>query len=201
MPAKVKEMKIKQIILTLVAFFLVCTATVSNAQTLSKSEKKSLKKEIKAYKKSPEKYAKMQDRTKTQIIELGDEVEELKAKLAAMTAEKQELEDKLETLELQNASLKKNGISAALPTGTVYQVQMGYYEYLDLVSFNAKLKTVKAEEIDGAKRYIIGYFENVMDAVQFSNDVKKLGVRDAFVTQYVDGQRNMNFDALKSLKR
>jgi hypothetical protein len=85
--------------------------------------------------------------------------------------------------------------------GTVYQVQMGYYQYLDLVSFNEKLKTIKAEEVDGAKRYVIGHFENVMDAIQFSNDIKKLGIKDAFVSQYEDGVRNMTFDALEEISQ
>jgi len=39
-----------------------------------------------------------------------------------------------------------------------------------------------------------------MDAVQFSNDIKTLGISDAFVSQYIDGERNMEFDALKVLE-
>ena len=71
---------------------------------------------------------------------------------------------------------------------------------MDLVSFNNKLKVVKAEELDGAKRYVIGYFESVMDAWQFASDIKALGIEDAFVTQYVNGERNMSFDALEALE-
>jgi septal ring factor EnvC (AmiA/AmiB activator) len=185
----------------LLAFTLLCTATWSEAQTLSKSEKKALKKEIKTYKKDPVKWVKMQNKHKEEVEELREEVADLKAKLAAANAEKQELADKLAALQNQYAALKKSMPSTELPMGTVYQVQMGYYQYLDLVSFNSKLKTVKAEEIDGAKRYVIGHFENVMDALQFSNDVKSLGIKDAFVSQYIDGKRNMEFDALQSISK
>ena len=52
-------MKLKQILITLVALLFVCFATVSEAQTLSKSEKKILKKELKTYKKNPEDYSSM----------------------------------------------------------------------------------------------------------------------------------------------
>ena len=141
----------------------------------------------------------MQNSHKKEIKALSDEVTDLKAKLATDNAEKQVLADKLVALEAQYASLKKSMPTTTLPAGTVYQVQMGYYQYLDLVSFNDKLKTIKAEEIDGAKRYVIGHFENVMDALQFRNDIKALGVNDAFVSQYTNGVRNMDYDALEAI--
>ncbi len=183
--------------------FLICFVLTSvnvTAQTLSKKEKKVLKKEIKTYKKNPEKWVKMLKFHDNQLAELNAKIDDLKAKLAAEQAEKAELAAKLKNLEMQYLTLKKNMPSTTLPDGTVYQVQMGYYEYLDLMSFNTKLKTIKAEEIDGKKRYVIGHFDNLMDAVQFSNDIKTLGISDAFVSQYIDGERNMEFDALKVLE-
>jgi hypothetical protein len=121
--------------------------------------------------------------------------------MESLRAEKQVLANKLAALEAQYAKLKSSLPSTKLPDGTVYQVQMGYYEYLDLASFNDKLKTIKAEDVDGKKRYVIGHFTSLMDAVQFSNDIKILGVSDAFVSQYIDGKRNMTFDAIKALEK
>jgi hypothetical protein len=189
----------KKIALALLTLFFVLSFTSAEAQSLSKKEKKALKKEIKTYKKDPEKWVRMQNSHKKEIKALSDEVTDLKAKLATDNAEKQVLADKLVTLEAQYASLKKSMPTTNLPAGTVYQVQMGYYQYLDLVSFNDKLKTIKAEEIDGAKRYVIGHFETVMDALQFSNDIKALGISDAFVSQYTNGVRNMDYDALEAI--
>ncbi len=146
----------------------------------------------------------MQRNHKEEVTKLNTEVEELKAKLAEMEnlrAEKQELASKLSALEAQYSKLKSSIPSTKIPMGTVYQVQMGYYEYLDLVSFNEKLKTIKAENVDGKKRYVIGHFDNLMDAVQFRNDIKALGVDDAFVSKYIDGQREMKFDAMKAIGR
>jgi hypothetical protein len=189
----------KKIALALLTLLFVISFTAAEAQSLSKKEKKALKKEIKTYKKDPEKWVSMQNSHKKEIKALSDEVTDLKAKLATDNAEKQVLADKLVALEAQYASLKKSMPTTTLPAGTVYQVQMGYYQYLDLVSFNDKLKTIKAEEIDGAKRYVIGHFENVMDALQFRNDIKALGVNDAFVSQYTNGVRNMDYDALEAI--
>jgi hypothetical protein len=189
----------KKIALGLLTLLFVISFTAAEAQSLSKKEKKALKKERKTYKKDPQKWVSMLNSHKKEITVLSDEVTALKAKIAANNAEKQVLADKLVALEAQYASLKKSMPTTNLPAGTVYQVQMGYYQYLDLVSFNDKLKTIKAEEIDGTKRYVIGHFETVMDALQFSNDIKALGINDAFVSQYKNGVRNMDYDALEAI--
>ena len=189
----------KKIALGLLTLLFVISFTAAEAQSLSKKEKKALKKEIKTYKKDPQKWVSMQNSHKKEIKVLSDEVTALKAKIAANNAEKQVLADKLVALEAQYAFLKKSMPTTELPAGIVYQVQMGYYQYLDLVSFNDKLKTIKAEEIGGAKRYVIGHFENVMDALQFSNDIKALGINDAFVSQYKNGVRNLDYDALEAI--
>ena len=57
---------------------------------------------------------------------------------------------------------------------------------------------VKAEETNAGKRYVIGFFKNVEDAKRFNKDVQKLGVKDAFVSKYEDGVRDMKFDANKA---
>ena len=87
-----------------------------------------------------------------------------------------------------------------MPNGTIYQVQMGLYEYLDLQSFNKRKKYIKAEEVGNAKRYTIGYFDTVEQALEFRKDMKTLGIKDAFVTQYIDGERVMDFEAVKEKK-
>lgn len=194
----------RKILLVVMILLLAAGINLAEAQTISKKERKALKKEIKTYKKNPEKWVRMQKKHKEEVVDLSDEVTDLKAKLAEMEklrAEKQELADKLAALEAQYAKLKSSVPSTKLPMGTVYQVQMGYYEYLNLVSFNEKLKTIKAEDVDGKKRYVIGHFENLMDAVQFRNDIKTLGIDDAFVSQYIDGSRIMEFDAMKAISQ
>ncbi len=185
-------------IICLLAFSLSYTSV--EAQTLTKQERKALKKEIKLYKKNPEKWVALMNKHDREVAELEAEVERLKEDLARLQKQNEELLAKIQDLNLKYNNLLASMPSTDLPTGTVYQVQMGYYQQLDLVSFNNKLKIVKAEEVDGAKRYVIGYFEDVLDAVQFAADIKALGITDAFVTQYIDGERNMDFDALEAVE-
>jgi hypothetical protein len=192
----------KKTVLLFLSLFVAACFTTASAQTMTKAEKKALKKEIKTYKKNPEKWVRLMNRHKDEVIALEEEVANLKEQLKELQAlrdKNAELQVKLAVLNAKYNNLLNTMPSTTLPKGTVYQVQMGYYENLNLISFNNKLKTVKAEEVGGAKRYVIGYFEDLMDAVQFNNDIKTLGVDDAFVSQYIDGERNMDFDALKEL--
>jgi len=184
------------VILVTLGFFFSNTV---QAQELTKTQKRALKKEIRTYKKNPEKWVKMLNKHDAKVKELNDEIAKLNAQLKASELAAEKLAEQVKLEQLRYVELEKTIPTTKLPDGTVYQVQMGFYQYLDLVSFNDKLKTVRAEEIDGKKRYVIGHFENLLDAVQFSNDIKRIGVTDAFVTQYIDGERNMNFDAYEEL--
>jgi len=184
------------IILVTLGFFINQSV---QAQQLTKTQKRALKKEIRTYKKNPEKWVKMQNQHQDKVKELSDEIARLNAQLKTAELTSEQLAEQLKLEQLRYVELEKTIPSTELPEGTVYQVQMGFYQYLDLVSFNDKLKTVRAEEIDGKKRYVIGHFDNLLDAVQFSNDIKRIGVSDAFVTEYIDGKRNMNFDAYEGL--
>jgi hypothetical protein len=184
------------IILVTLGFFINQSV---QAQQLTKTQKRALKKEIRTYKKNPEKWVKMQNQHQDKVKELSDEIARLNAQLKTAELISEQLAEQLKLEQLRFVELEKTIPSTELPEGTVYQVQMGFYQYLDLVSFNDKLKTVRAEEIDGKKRYVIGHFDNLLDAVQFSNDIKRIGVSDAFVTEYIDGKRNMNFDAYEGL--
>jgi cell division protein FtsN len=184
------------VILVTLGFFFSNTV---QAQELTKTQKRALKKEIRTYKKNPEKWVKMLNKHDAKVKELNDEIAELNAQLKASELAAEKLAEQVKLEQLRYVKLEKTIPTTKLPDGTVYQVQMGFYQYLDLVSFNDKLKTVRAEEIDGKKRYVIGHFENLLDAVQFSNDIKRIGVTDAFVTEYIDGERNMNFDAYEGL--
>lgn len=184
------------VILVTLGFFFSNTV---QAQELTKTQKRALKKEIRTYKKNPEKWVKMLNKHDAKVKELNDEIAKLNAQLNASELAAEKLAEQVKLEQLRYIELEKTIPTTKLPDGTVYQVQMGFYQYLDLVSFNDKLKTVRAEEIDGKKRYVIGHFENLLDAVQFSNDIKRIGVTDAFVTQYIDGERNMNFDAYEEL--
>ena len=193
-------MKVSKIFVALLCIMVLFSAANVNAQTLSKQKKKELKKELKEYKKDPAKYQKMLKKNTKEKKELQDEIVRLKAISSDLREKNDLLGIQIDQLDVKYSELLNASEKTAMPGGVVYQVQMGYYEYLDLASFNKNLKMIRAEEVDNAKRYVVGYFTDVMDAVDFRDDIKILGVSDAFVSQYIDGERNMEFDAEELLK-
>lgn len=184
----------KNIMVIMLVFFAVSV----QAQSLSKSEKKALKKELKTYKKSPETYKAAKAKTAGTIKEQEAIIEDLSNQLSALRAEQEALNESVKKLMAQyEALLLKEENRGQVPMGTVYQVQLGFYEKLDLKTFNREGIMVKAEETGGAKRYVIGHFSDVQAAKNFNRDIQKLGVKDSFVSKYVDGVRDMTFDAMK----
>jgi uncharacterized coiled-coil protein SlyX len=192
---EVRTMRILQTVLS-VLLMTVFAGQIS-AQSLSKAEKKRLKKEIKAYKKDPASYKKMMDRNRTTIQEQEEVITELTNQLDEQNKKIAALNDSLRSIRGRYEALMQKPSCTEVPKGTVYAVQIGYFKELDLKAFNADPRMAKAEVIDGAKRYVIGYFKNPQDALNFRSDIQKLGISDAFVSQYVNGTRNKEYDALK----
>jgi hypothetical protein len=188
-------------VLLLVLFVAGGSDVFAQTNKLSRSERKKVKKELRRYKKKPETYVKMINAKDSKITEQEAVIEELSNELATCNSKAKANSDSLLLLEQQYAVLLEKYKDATsgpeLPSGTVYQVQVGYYKKLNLRAFNKRLKYVKAEKQNGGKRYVIGYFTDLNSAKSFNSDLRKLGVADAFVTQYLDGKRNMGFDANK----
>lgn len=164
-----------------------------SAQKMSKAEKKAIKKELKRYKKNPSSYVKMKADQKTAIAERDETIEALTQQLDKQNAQLLALKASLDKL----TERMKDVSSTQVPEGTVYAVQIGYFQVLKLKEFNARIRTIRAENQGGGKRYVIGYFEDIKLAKKFNNEIKTIGIEDAFVTQYIDGKRNMSFDANK----
>ncbi len=136
----------KQILVAFLTLVFIGSFISAEGQTLSKQEKKALKKEIKTYKKDPEKWVRMMNKQKTTVQDLEDEIEALKLQLKEAQESNKELQTKLSILNDKYSNLLNTMPSTKLPKGTVYQVQMGYYQYLDLVSFNNKQKKLMEQK-------------------------------------------------------
>lgn len=184
---------VKTLALILLSFFAVSTV---HAQKLSKAEKKKLKKELKQYKKNPITYKEAKEKTKTEIDQRDETIVELTKQLDQQNMKLREMQDSLDAMGKKYRNLLAQG-STKIPDGTVYAVQIGYFELLQLDEFNSRVRTIRAENQDGGKRYVIGYFTDLNQAKQFGEEIKTIGIDDAFVSQYVNGVRNMKFDAQK----
>lgn len=184
---------------------------VLNAQELSKDEKKRLKDELKNYMGDLAGYkAKMQDIRAT-LDSNEAEIKRLKDDVAFMSTKAVELENKVADFDKElikcneeNNILKGNpapnadpavvktvmaGMNNAPQKGTVYKVQIGLYKQFNINKYFDQPRYIGYEEVDGMNRYIISYFPDESVATQFVEDVRKMGIKDAFVSKYIDGVR------------
>lgn len=88
-----------------------------------------------------------------------------------------------------NSSAPVAGLNNAPQSGTVYKVQIGLYKEFNINKYFAEPRFIGYEEVDGMNRYIISYFPDEEIAKSFVADVRKMGIKDAFVSKYIDGQR------------
>lgn len=181
------------------------------AQELSKEEKKRLKEELKNYMSDLGGYkAKMEDLRNT-LDSNEAEIKRLKDDQAYASTRQAELENriaaydtKVKELTQENKMLKGeevvDGDSVVTKKfmadmqhppvkGTVYKVQIGLYKEFNINKYFDQPRYIGYEEVEGMNRYIISYFPDEEVAKQFVEDVRKMGIKDAFVSKYIDGQR------------
>ena len=184
----------KKILIALLSV-LIFNQTISAATTeLSKEEKKEIKTKLKTFKKEPEKYKSMVNNYTKSIKDRDVELENTKAELAQLKAstdkKMQECNDSLAALQNRLAEALKNGSGMAkLPAGESYGVQIGNYKFFDITKYFGSDKYLGNIEADGSHQYVVMYFTDPRNAEACTMDIKKLGVKDAFVTKYEDGKR------------
>jgi len=189
--------------LSILVFLFISLLFMSNTvvaqKKLTKAERKALKKEIKNYKKSPETYSAMKEKNQKTIQIQDEEIENLRQQLASEWKKIDSLNALLTETEQTIADFQKSASECGkVPSqGTVYGVQIGNYKNLDLREFFNSGKGLRTETYTGGNAYIIGNFTTLEEAIQFVKDMRKLGVSDAFITQYIDGSRIIEFDAFK----
>lgn len=190
--------KYVNILLFVVAFF-VSTKSSFAQEKLTVAEKKALKKEIKAYKKNPASYKDAKVKNEKKIADLEVELEALRNQLSTEWGKVDSLKTIIAENEQTIDEFEKSAIDCGkVPSqGTVYSVQIGNFNKLDLRSTFNTGKGLRTENYTGGNAYLIGNFNSVEEAIQFANDIKKLGITNAFVTQYIDGSRNVGYDAAK----
>ena len=84
---------------------------------------------------------------------------------------------------------KTNSINCKEDAGMKYRLQIGLYEQFDITSFLEQIKVVSFEQVDGKFRYTIGNFNTEEEAEMFKEAVRRMGIKDAFVSYYLDGIR------------
>ena len=193
-------MKKYSIILIIILFIGNITNVFS--QELSSKEKKQLKKEIRKLLKDPVKYKYFKNNLKTKDNLLNSQTKDI----SFLKRERNKVQHSLnvcrdsisgfenairiydkESKNIANVNASNNCVD---DTGIKYRLQIGLYKEFDISSFLQQLKLMSFEVVDdGLYRYSIGNFDNEFDAELFKDALRQMGLKDAFVSFYLDGKR------------
>ena len=116
----------------------------------------------------------------------------LQTKINALQAENDADKEQINMMASRSISTKgKKGMlstKGAPATGSYYAVQIGAFK---AHSVNAKLmgSGIREDVQDGMKKYTVGQFFSRTDADSLKESLVEMGVKDAFVVSYKNGQR------------
>ena len=188
---------------------IVCLALIfSGSQVfaqLSKAEKKEWKKKAKQYAKNPASLKEMTEAKQTaesQLTKLNGDMKQMQSTLSDKNARIAELEDQLARMrselsssQAQLAELKANPVINPMDfsKGVVFKVQVGAFRNKDLSKYfdNNPNFGGEAAAKDSAdpQRITIGIFRDYWEADTFKKYMRDMGVKDAWIVPYNDGQR------------
>ena len=194
--------------LLLTVLVALITINGSFAQELSKDETKKIKKELKGYIKDPASYVRKIENYETTAADLETKLSDAKntvsnqeKTITDMTTELGQAKASLADAEAQvtemSTVISSEAQCKSFPEGSTYRVQIGLYAKFNISDYFEQNTFVMFEPVDGMSRYSVGNFNNMQEAINFKKDMRLMGIRDAFVTEYVDGQRNKDFSEPK----
>lgn len=180
---------------------LIFSATQSFAQ-LSKKEKKEWKKKAKEYSKTPENLKTLIEDKQTadnQVSSLNQKVTQLQSSISNKDARISELEDQLAqtrgqltAAQTELAQLKESPVINPMDfsRGVVFKVQIGAFKNKDLSKYFENNPNFGGEVKEGEPQKItIGIFRDYWEADTFKKYMRDMGVKDAWIVPYRDGQR------------
>lgn len=169
---------------------------------LSKKEKKEWKKKAKEYAKNP---ANLKNLTEAKQVadtdnsSLKGQVSTLNGQVSDKSAKITELEDQISKMrsELTSTKAELAQLKEAPPInpmdfskGVVFKVQIGAFKNKDLSKYFDNNPNFGGEATDkGEQKYTIGVFRDYWEADKFKKYMRGMGVKDAWIVPFKDGQR------------
>jgi outer membrane murein-binding lipoprotein Lpp len=177
-------------------------ASVKSFAQLSKTEKKEWKKKAKEFSKSPESLKQLTEEkqaAENEVASLNTKVTQLQSSVSDKDAKISQLEDQITEARSQataaKAELAQMQTTPVVNTmdyskGVVFKVQIGAFKNKDLSKYfenNPNFGGQKSE--DGTQAYTIGLFRDYWEADTFKKYMREMGVKDAWIVPFKDGER------------
>ena len=202
----------KKVAILLSTLVVLCLAMPAQAQ-LSKKEKKAWKKQMKSL--DVEEFKNIveeKEALESQVSNLNSQVNNLQAKLSEkdkqVSQAQSQLKDAQNQLEEAKGSLSKfqndnsmdiSGQGTRIAKGVVFKVQIGAFRNKDLSKYFNQNGSFDGEVDNSLERYTLGTFQDYWEADKFKKYLRDMGVKDAWVVAYKDGQRVPLKDVLEGV--
>jgi hypothetical protein len=173
-----------------------------SSKPMSKKEKKKLEKEwkakAKAFAKQPLSLRDNQEYFKKKVDELNKLIAERDAKLFEQEQKLSEydaLKASLAVMQNENTELRKayeaskETQTKRITPGLTFKVQIGAFKNFDLSRYLSETSGFEGESGDALNKYTLGDFRDMANAEAFKKDIRKMGIRDAWIVAYRDGIR------------
>jgi vacuolar-type H+-ATPase subunit I/STV1 len=198
---------------SIIVFFclaLLLTSAQSFAQ-LSKKEKKEWKKKAKEYSKSPENLKQLTEDKQTadatittlnqKVAQLQSSASEKDSRIAELEGQLSEARGQLSAANAELTALKENpSNSMDFSKGVVFKVQIGAFKNKNLAKYFENNPNFGGEAKDNEpQKLTIGVFRDYWEADTFKKYMREMGVKDAWIVPYQDGQRVEIKDVLEGV--
>ncbi len=191
----------------ILSILLVLSTTPFLLMAQGASERKKLKKELKAYRKmKPMEIRtmkmnyenKLKDKKNQDLLfkQMQRRVDSMQNVLNASNSKISQLEG-----QLQIAQASANAKPTSGATGYYYRVQLGAYKFYNIKTKQGGDESFKAENNADMEKMTLGLFYSLAEADQFKEDIRKMGIKDAFVVPFKDGKRITHKEAAEGLKK
>ncbi len=201
-------MKTKVVILCLALIF----SGMQVFAQLSKAEKKEWKKKAKEYAKNPaglKTFTEAKQVAETDNAALKSQVSTLNSQISQKNTRIAELEDQLSRLrgDLTSARAELDQVKASpaansmdFSKGVVFKVPIGAFKNKDLSKYFDNNPNFGGEATDtGEQKFTIEIFRDYWEADKFKKYMREMGVKDAWIVPYKDGQRVEIKDVLEGV--
>ncbi len=188
--------------LMLASTSMLCAQQKKKGGDPQKQLKKEWKKKAKSYVKNPLALKAREESFQKQVQDRDRQLEEMQRRNRELAEQIAQLEDQLrarqysldsmqsEVLRLKAAyeAEKKQSRLDVMP-GLVFKVQIGAFRLFDMRKYAQDNPFFEAEALGDINRYTVGRFRDLALAEAFQKDLKRLGIRDAWVVPFKDGVR------------
>jgi vacuolar-type H+-ATPase subunit I/STV1 len=189
---------------------LMIASTESFAQ-LSKKEKKEWKKKAKEFKKNPASLKQLTEDKQvadntvttqtTTISQLQSTISQKDSKIAQLEDELAQLRSQLASAKAELEQLKTAPANSMdFSKGVVFKVQIGAFKNKNLAKYFDNNPNFGGEARDKEpQKLTIGIFRDYWEADTFKKYMREMGVKDAWIVPYRDGQRVEIKDVLEGV--